>query len=45
MVQCRFFAGHTNEETPKALGIGLMTVKRAWRLGRAWMNSEIGSDG
>lgn len=43
VVQCRFFAGLTNEETAEALGVSPMTVKRAWRLGRAWMNSQIAS--
>jgi RNA polymerase sigma factor (TIGR02999 family) len=41
VVECRFFAGLTAEETAEALGISLATVKRDWTLARAFLNSEL----
>jgi RNA polymerase sigma factor (TIGR02999 family) len=37
IVECRFFAGLSVEETAQALGIGSATVKRDWRAARAWL--------
>ncbi len=37
VVECRFFAGLSIEETGKALGISPATVKRDWALARAWL--------
>jgi len=37
VVQLRFFAGLTVEETAKALGISERTVKRNWQYARAWL--------
>ena len=42
VVECRFFAGMTVEETGEALGISVATVKRDWQLARAWLNRELG---
>lgn len=44
VTECRYFAGYTNEETADALGISVVTVKRAWRLARAWMARELERD-
>jgi RNA polymerase sigma factor (TIGR02999 family) len=41
VVEFRFFAGMTIEETAEALDIGAMTVKRDWTAARAWLNREL----
>lgn len=41
VVECRFFAGMSVEETAEALGIAPATVKRDWALARAWLNREL----
>lgn len=42
IVECRFFGGLTVEETGEALGISPATVKRDWRVARAWLAQAIG---
>ena len=41
IVELRFFAGLTVEETAEALGISKATVKRDWALAKAWMAHEM----
>jgi len=41
IVECRFFAGLSVEETAEALSIGPSTVKRDWRAARAWLTHEL----
>jgi RNA polymerase sigma factor (TIGR02999 family) len=41
IVECRFFAGMTIEETACALGISPATAKRDWVLLRAWLGREL----
>jgi RNA polymerase sigma factor (TIGR02999 family) len=41
MVELRFFAGLTVEETASALGVAPITVKRDWALARAWLYREL----
>jgi RNA polymerase sigma factor (TIGR02999 family) len=41
VIECRFFAGMTVEETAEALEISRATVKREWQLARAWLNREL----
>jgi RNA polymerase sigma factor (TIGR02999 family) len=41
VVEYRFFAGLTEEETAEALGIGLRTAKRDWAKARSWLYREI----
>jgi RNA polymerase sigma factor (TIGR02999 family) len=41
VVECRFFAGMSVEETAEALEVSPGTVKRDWRLARAWLNREL----
>ena len=41
LVQLRFFAGLSNEEAAKILGISSATAKRNWRYARAWLHREI----
>ena len=45
VVECRFFAGMTNDETADALDISIATVKRDWTLARAWLNAELAAAG
>jgi RNA polymerase sigma factor (TIGR02999 family) len=42
LVQLRFFAGLSNEEAARALGISGVTAKRYWRYARAWLHREVG---
>jgi RNA polymerase sigma-70 factor, ECF subfamily len=41
VVECRFFAGMTNEETADALAVSLASVKRDWTVARAFLNAEL----
>jgi RNA polymerase sigma factor (TIGR02999 family) len=41
IVECRYFAGMSLEETGDALGISPATVKRDWTMARAWLNREM----
>jgi RNA polymerase sigma factor (TIGR02999 family) len=42
VVECRFFAGLSEEETAEALAISPRTVERDWARARAWLKAEIG---
>lgn len=37
VVECRFFAGYSHEETSSVLGISMRTVQRRWQRARAWL--------
>lgn len=41
VVECRYFAGFSIEETAEALGVSPATVKRDWAVARAWLNREL----
>jgi RNA polymerase sigma factor (TIGR02999 family) len=41
IVECRFFAGMSVEETATALSLSPATVKRDWVAARAWLNREL----
>ncbi len=41
IVELRFFGGLTIEETAEVLEVSTMTVKRDWRLARAWLSTAI----
>jgi DNA-directed RNA polymerase specialized sigma24 family protein len=41
VVKLRYFAGMTNEETAKALGVSVATVKNYWTFARAWLFQAI----
>jgi RNA polymerase sigma factor (TIGR02999 family) len=45
VVECRFFAGMSIEETAEALGVSSASVKRDWALARAWLNRELAHGG
>jgi RNA polymerase sigma-70 factor, ECF subfamily len=42
VVECRYFAGMSIEETAEALGVSPATVKRDWTMARAWLHRELG---
>jgi RNA polymerase sigma-70 factor, ECF subfamily len=42
VVELRFFAGLTIDETAEALAISAATVKREWSHARAWLLAELG---
>jgi RNA polymerase sigma factor (TIGR02999 family) len=44
IVEMRYFAGLTIEETAEALRISSATVKRDWSMARAWLRSEISNE-
>jgi RNA polymerase sigma factor (TIGR02999 family) len=41
VVECRYFVGLSVEETAEALNISTATVKRDWRMARAWLYNEL----
>ncbi len=41
IVELRFFAGLSIEETAKVLDIGTATVIRQWRMAKAWLYHEV----
>jgi RNA polymerase sigma factor (TIGR02999 family) len=44
LVKLRFFTGLTAEETAQALGVSVATVRRDWKLARAWLARELGDE-
>jgi RNA polymerase sigma factor (TIGR02999 family) len=44
IVELRYFGGLTVEETAEALAISPETVKRDWRLARAWLYRRLGGE-
>lgn len=42
VVECRYFAGLTEQETAEALELSLRTVQREWLKARAWLRRELG---
>jgi RNA polymerase sigma factor (TIGR02999 family) len=43
VVELRFFAGLTQEEIAEVLAVSVPTVRRDWRLARAWLAGQISS--
>ena len=41
VVECRFFAGLSVEQTAEVLALSPATVKRDWMAARAWLNREL----
>jgi len=41
VVECRFFAGLSEEETAEALSIGLRSVQRDWQQARDWLRAQL----
>jgi len=44
IVEMRFFAGMSVEETAEALNVSAITVKRDWSTAKAWLYREIGKE-
>lgn len=44
VVECRFFAGLTVDETAEALGLSAATVRRAWDRVRTWLYLDLHPD-
>jgi RNA polymerase sigma factor (TIGR02999 family) len=42
VVEMRFFGGMSEEETATALHLSVGTIKRDWRLAKAWLARELG---
>jgi RNA polymerase sigma factor (TIGR02999 family) len=43
VVECRYFAGLTDDETAEALGVTSRTVRRDWVKARGWLYAELQS--
>jgi RNA polymerase sigma factor (TIGR02999 family) len=41
IVECRFYAGFSVEETARILDVSPSTVKRDWRAAKAWLRSQL----
>jgi len=41
IVELRFFGGLTVEEAAEALGVSPVTIKRGWRIAKAWLKGEM----
>lgn len=41
IVELRFFAGMSEEETGAVLGVSARTIKRDWRVAKAWLFKEL----
>jgi RNA polymerase sigma factor (sigma-70 family) len=41
VVECRFFAGMTEEETAQALDVSVRTARRDWTKAKAWLYGEV----
>ena len=44
IVECRFFAGMSIEETAAVLNVSPTTVKRDWMVARAWLHRELSDE-
>jgi RNA polymerase sigma factor (TIGR02999 family) len=45
VVNLRYFAGLTAQETAAALGVSLGTVEREWRYIKAWLQTQLADSG
>jgi RNA polymerase sigma factor (TIGR02999 family) len=41
IVNLRYFAGLSNEETAEAMGLSVGTIEREWRFIRSWLRTEL----
>ena len=41
IVELKFFGGLTNEEAAEVLGCSESTIKREWRMARAWLTTKL----
>jgi len=42
-VECRYFAGYTEQETADALGVDVRTIRRYWQRSKQWLKLELAS--
>jgi len=40
-VECRYFAGYSEQETADALGVNVRTVRRYWKRAKRWLAIEL----
>jgi RNA polymerase sigma factor (TIGR02999 family) len=45
VVECRFFAGYTEDETAEVLGVTARTVRRDWSKARAYLYAKLHDSG
>ena len=45
VVNLRFFAGFTAQETADVLGVSITTVEREWRYCRQWLFAQLKASG
>lgn len=41
IIELKFFGGLTNEEAAEFLGVSDSTIKREWRMARAWLSQKL----
>ena len=41
IVELKFFAGLTNEEIAEVIGVSDSTIKREWRIAKAWLHEQL----
>jgi len=41
LIELRFFAGLSVEEAAEVMGVSAITIKREWRLAKAWLHREL----
>lgn len=41
IIELKFFGGLTNEEVAEVLGVSDSTVKREWRIAKAWLHQQL----
>jgi RNA polymerase sigma factor (TIGR02999 family) len=41
VVECRYFAGYSEEDTARVMGISERTVRREWTLAKAWLYRHL----
>jgi RNA polymerase sigma-70 factor (ECF subfamily) len=44
IVELRYFSGLSVEETAEVLGVSSRTVKRDWKVAKAWLRQQIARD-
>jgi RNA polymerase sigma factor (TIGR02999 family) len=44
VVECRYFAGYSEQESARALNVSERTIRRDWTLARAWLHRELSID-
>jgi hypothetical protein len=42
VVEMRFFGGLLEDEIAEALEVSIITVKRDWKVARAWLHGQLG---